>query len=437
MTADDFSPCHFSPRHLWAILAVLALLAIVAYAPTLTQPLMEDDYPLIQQAQHYGDDMGWSKMFAEPIFRARATLFLLDYWINNLFDMRASAYYAAAILLHVIATWIVFAIGSWPAIGYRISAFAAAFFAICEGHQEAVMIYSGATESIQMVFGGIAFLCWLRILRGGRAWYIPAVIAYALALLTKESAVIFVALFALPVLFDESLRKRWVRSALLLAPFALMAVGTGASVIEARKYSFRFSDGSFSPHAPFWITWPESFARLFWIWPALAIVAILLWRPPQYRKLLAIGLTWSAISLIPYVFLTYMHQVPSRHTYLAGVGTAIIVGYAMLLFVERYWVPQRAIVIAVCGAILIHNVAYLWTKKRHQFLERAAPTEQLIAFARSTKSPIYVKCFPRNHLIAEAAVEMMVDGRSKRDLIWDEPEARARNAATFCYADPR
>lgn len=425
----------FTPRQRWAILAVLALLAIVAYAPTLTQPLMEDDYPLIQQAQHYGDDLGWSKMFGEPIFRARATLFLLDYWINNLFDMRASAYYAAAILLHVIATWIVFAMGSWPAIGYRVSAFGAAFFAICEGHQEAIMIYSGATESIQMVFGGIAFLCWLRILEGKWIWYFPALISYGLALLTKESAVIFIALFALPAPFDETLRKRWARIALLLAPFALMAAGTVASVIEARKYSFRFSDGSFSLHAPFWITWPESFARLFWIWPALAVIAILIWRPPQYGKILAIGLAWAGITLIPYVFLTYMHQVPSRHTYLAGVGTAIIVGCAMLVLYERHWTHQRAIVIAISAVMLIHNVAYLWTKKRHQFLERAAPTEDLIAFARSTKGPIYVKCFPRNHLIAEAAVELMVEGRTKRDLIWNEPEARARGAVTFCYPD--
>jgi hypothetical protein len=94
-------------------------------------------------------------------------------------------------------------------------------------------------------------------------------------------------------------------------------------------------------------------------------------------------------------------------------------------------------VIAVCAAMVIHNVAYLWTKKREQYAERAAPTEQLIAFARAAKSPIYVKCFPKARLTAEAAVELMVDGRGARDLVWTPEEARARNAVTFCYSPAR
>jgi hypothetical protein len=86
-------------------------------------------------------------------------------------------------------------------------------------------------------------------------------------------------------------------------------------------------------------------------------------------------------------------------------------------------------------ALLSHNVGYLWTKKRQQFLERAQPTERLLALARSVDGPIFVKCFPPNlaQLHAEAALKLTLNKPSDA-LIWNEEEARERPpAATFCY----
>jgi hypothetical protein len=83
--------------------------------------------------------------------------------------------------------------------------------------------------------------------------------------------------------------------------------------------------------------------------------------------------------------------------------------------------------------VLLHNVGYLWTKKRSQFLERAAPTEQLIEVARRTPGPIWVRCFPRNRFIAEEAVHLGA-GHASSDLVWDEAEATRRAATVvFCY----
>jgi len=83
--------------------------------------------------------------------------------------------------------------------------------------------------------------------------------------------------------------------------------------------------------------------------------------------------------------------------------------------------------------MLVHNIGYIWTKKRIQFQERAAPTEQLLALAKSTRGPIFIKCFPREHLVAESAIELMIDGRS-RDLVWTVEEAHHYpGIATFCY----
>jgi hypothetical protein len=86
-------------------------------------------------------------------------------------------------------------------------------------------------------------------------------------------------------------------------------------------------------------------------------------------------------------------------------------------------------------ALLSHNVGYLWTKKRQQFLERGQPTERLLALARSVDGPIFVKCFPPNlaQMHAEAALKLILN-KPADALIWNEEEARERPpAATFCY----
>jgi hypothetical protein len=88
----------------------------------------------------------------------------------------------------------------------------------------------------------------------------------------------------------------------------------------------------------------------------------------------------------------------------------------------------------VAAIALLANVGYLWTRKREQFLKRAEPTEQLIALARRTPGPIWVRCFPRNRYIAETAVQLGA-GRPPSTLVWSEAEAVRLQAAEFCYRE--
>jgi Zn-dependent membrane protease YugP len=412
------------------VFAILAALVLLAYLPALSQPLIEDDYPNIALAQIYGPPSGWHELFQNPVFRVRATTWGLMYGVNRLFGMQASAYYGATILLQVLNTWLLYSLGAWQTLGYRLTAWAAAFFAVYEGHQEAIMWLSGSTEPLLLFFGLISLLSWILFLDGRHPlWYAASILAFLGALLSKESAVVLLPLLALPVVVN---RRPW-RTALFLIPHASLAGIAVLSILLTRTYSFRFQDGSFSLHAPFWLTWPSSFVRLFWFWGMLSVIAILVWKPNHYRRTLAISTTWIGISLAPYSFLTYMTRIPSRQTHLASVGVALVVGFALVALYDRYWASHRALVILICAAIVIHNVGYLWTKKRAQFLARAAPTEQLIAVARRAEGPIYVQCFPRTPLIAEAALQLMT-GRPAADLVWNAAEARRRHATTtFCY----
>jgi hypothetical protein len=404
------------------VLLILALLAIVAYLPTLWQPLLEDDYPHITLAQHLGDPANWRELAVHPFrFRATAEWFL---WAGYaLFGLHAAGYYAVTILLHVLATWLVYAMGAWPLLGYELSAWAAGFFAIYEGHQEAVMWVSACNELWQFLFIAGAFVCWLHFLYGKRqraAWYAAGLACLALALLSKESAAAFVVLLALPLRFDR-------KAPLAFLPYAAVAAAGLLWLYSARTSSFRFQDGSFSIHSPFWLILPSNYARLFWIWGLLALAFA--WM--QNRRAVLAGLAWAAIALVPYGFLTYSMRIPSRQTYLASAGVAWIVAAG----IQRVAATHRRALPLLCAALLLHNVGYLWIKKRRQYLERAEPTQELIALARRTNAPIYVKCFPRPRPIAEEAVHLGA-GKPVSDVIWTADEAQARGTvATFCYLE--
>src|SRR4030095_5259068 len=103
------------------LLLALAILVIIAYLPVFAQPFIEDDYPNIRLALLYGPISGWEKMASDSVHRMRATSFILTYGIFRVFGLEPAAFYSVNILLHILNCWLLFAIGRWRIIGYKIS----------------------------------------------------------------------------------------------------------------------------------------------------------------------------------------------------------------------------------------------------------------------------------------------------------------------------
>jgi len=390
------------------IALLLASLCVLAYAPTLTIPLSSDDYPNITQSLVFGPWSGLPALFTDAVFRLRSTSYWAMYLMWQAFHLTPVAYHVFSLLLHIANTLLLYQLARTPAPDPRSLApvLAGGFFAIHEGHQEAVMWFSAISELLMFLFGMAALLCWKRS-------RVLSLLLFALALISKESAIIFLPLFAL--------RIGWRRD---LLPYALLTAVAIVSIAVSRATSFRFSDGSFSLHAPFYITWPRSYFRELWIWGWIAL--IFLWA--QTRRVQWLPLVWIGIALIPYSFLTYQTAIPSRQTYLASAGLAWLVGEAFVLLPD-----SRRLQATLLVAIVAHNFGILWIRKRAQFLERARPTQELIAFARSTPGPIWVRCFPEAEIIAREAVHLGAD-QLPSILIWTEAEAaQSKPAATFCY----
>ena len=407
------------------ILLALAGLAILAYLPLIHQPLLDDDYPYIEMAHNYGP----AHVLADPILRPRSTFWILTYLLGRFSGTSPLPFYISTVLLHILCTWLVYALGAWRIIGWRIAAVAAAFFAVYEGHQEAVMWYSATPQTFQFLFGVAALVCWVRFIenKGGRLLYTAALGSFLLTFVSMETAPIFVALMLLPLWFLDSKRR-----ASLLWPWlpfaALAAVDAGLIMLSSSSHG---PDDRFSFLGPVWIALPFSYARLLWIWGLLGLILIALLRSKRSRDPILAAVVWIPLALLPYSFLTYMRFVPSRHTYLASLGLSWIVGAAFWAFYERLHRYRRAIGAAVLTGVFAVNIGTLWTRKRRQFLERAAPTEALVQLVRRTQGPIYMRCngTPVERIIFEAAVRVRT---GKMPLIWDSAQAPTA-AAEFCW----
>ena len=401
-----------SPRLRLALCLGLSALAVTAYVPAQFLPLIADDYVQIDLGRRYGPIDSWDELARDALYRCRATSIVLTWWTEKIFGISRAAFNATNLIVHVVNVLLVLALGMWRPIGWRVAAVAAAFFAIAEGHQEAVIWYAALPEALVFTFTLATLLAWIGWIQSGGqkgSLYALAVAGFMLALLSKESAVCVVGLQALAAWMERPARRRyWIG----MVPFAAASLVYFWSIYAARSSHLHFNDGTFSLTAPFYLTLVNSVARMFWVSGAVALV--ILWAARRLdRRFIALTAAWCVITLLPYSFLTYMTRVPSRHTYLASVALAWVAGAALIALRER-WPDRRYLVPVVAAVLVTYNLGYLWSRKHRQYRERAAATEELIRFARQTSGPIYVRCFPYAGDVAVLAVTISGAGDPER-----------------------
>jgi hypothetical protein len=403
---------------------VLALLACLAYVHVLWQPLISDDYVQIGLGRQYGPIAEWPALAKDALYRSRATSILVTHATETAFGIMPWLLYATMLALHIANTWLVAALIRGSGFGASVAFGGAAYFAVQAGHQEAVMWYAALPELLVFTCLALFVLAWRRWLTGGSIWLVAALAAFAAALLSKESAVV-----AIPL----AVGMNWVARVPFakwagLAPMAAMAAVYAWGIFEAQEEHLHFNDGTFSLRAPFWITLRNSLGRLLWLWGAVALAWLVVsQRWPEWRKTFQYSCFWAVVAFSPYVFLTYMPRVPSRHTYLASAGLALLVGSAWVSFRQmaaRPWVALAAV------AVLGSELGYLWMVKRPQLLERARPTEELLQFAAANQGPFYLRCFPIQHQVAVATIKEAM-GRPEDHVVIDA--AQGKGLPEFCF----
>jgi hypothetical protein len=379
-------------------IAVLVTLAIVAYLPALRLPFIADDYTQIPLARHFAAE-GWTPLLHEVNLRSRATYMLLSAVLDRTFGFNPTAFYAASLLLHALCVLLVYASGVWTELGEPVAFWAAAFFAIEEGHQEAVMWPAAAGDLLVFLFGMAAWVCWVKWLQGSNwKWYAAAIASFLLAAASKESVWVFAVLMLLPVVFEP---LRWRRGLAGAAPFLAMAAVYMFWTWNGRVAGAGYHDNRFSLSAPWLRVLLNSWWRLLFVW-GLAALAILLWVGNRTdRRLVSAASLWMILGLLPYSFLTYMLQIPSRQTYLASAGLAWLAGAAAARLSEQ---RRDAVLAILCVAALAVNLEILWVKKMSQFRERGEPSELLRQAAAEADGSVTVSCAPLPDFVVEAVL---------------------------------
>jgi hypothetical protein len=98
-----------SPR--FALFAI-ALLCFLAYAPSLSVSLFEDDYGNLIQAQAYGPVAGLPRLMHDSVFRLRATSYWAMWLLWRAFHLTPWGYHLASLMLHIANAWLVYALAA-------------------------------------------------------------------------------------------------------------------------------------------------------------------------------------------------------------------------------------------------------------------------------------------------------------------------------------
>jgi len=195
-------------KHPWPALLLAA--ALLAFANGMTGDFTYDDKAIVRDNPRIQEWSNLPQIFTTHYFGgslATGTSYrpvdLLSFAANWLVHGRyLFGYHAVNVALHVANTWLLFFLFR-RRFGETTAGIASLAFAVLPVHVEAVTSIVGRAEVLAACFVLLAFFASARARRRGRRFPFGAWALYFLAILTKESAVVFPGLLFLYDLADE------------------------------------------------------------------------------------------------------------------------------------------------------------------------------------------------------------------------------------------
>lgn len=379
--------------------ALVGVLCLTAYVPAVKNGFIADDYVILERIPILKGNPWYLFQVVPENFRT--TSYLVFGVLRSLFGYDSRWFYSFTICLHFVNCLLFYKLlrrlDDTSAIPMR----ATLLFAVFQAPQEAVMWIAAMNEGLQAFFILSAMLLWDR----RRHFY--SVLCFSLALISKESAAIMLLMIPL----WQAIRRRplFPREFLwYLVPASLFS----AVFLFTVSQNFMLASGAYviGFQAPIVIF--KTLFRLTWPWLYIVIGILVFQRSPVLNRAeIAAYTLWLAIPMLPYMFISYQHHLPSRQLYMASMVLACL--FARL--VEGMKAPVLRIAFVV--GFIAFNIQYLWFKKEPQFLERASSTTQLVAHLRThTPTRVLLIDFPYPQAAIPQAAALAVAGW-RRDLI--------------------
>ncbi len=341
---------------------IAAALALAAYANTLSHDFVWDDRYTVVLNENLHDPARLPALLTQHVFAGAAdamegvaiTHYYRPVWMLSLaldhavWGLEPFGYHLTNLLLHAAAAALVtLLLLGW--IESPAAALAAgALFALHPAHTEAVAWVSGRNELLLAVFVSVAWLAWRRRARG-TAWGALAIAAFVLALLSKETAVVFPALLLLEEwrsgggalarrlrgpLWFLVLAVAFLVLRLVLVPLPAEPVPLVTRVLTAPGIVLEYVRLLFAPIGlrVFHAVPPRVALSDPGVWVPVLVLAVLVLgvlRVARSQRALAFGLGWILVTLLPVSgVLAWLKPTPlaERYLYLPSIGWAVAIG---------------------------------------------------------------------------------------------------------------
>lgn len=348
---------------MWKVRLLILTVAAISYLPALNNGFIADDWVILHRVDVLKEDALYLNEVVPENFRL--TSYVVFGLLKTLFGYNATPFYVFNILLHalncILLAALVREITGDSTLGWISGLFLAAF----QSPQEAVMWLAAMNETLSACFMLLTSLCWLKGRQG------LAALMFIAALYSKESALILVLLLPL-VEMNRGKHVAWRDYWILALPAMLFSV----FFILTLSVNFQLGHGTYALGPQGFLVLFKSLHRLIWPWGYLVVVAVLLsqgWR--MNRR----AVDWALLiplAMLPYIFVRYTANIPSRQTYLASALFLPLLAAGMLSLKAK---TLRAGFVA---AFIGYNVVYMWTVKDAQMEARALPTTALVETLR-------------------------------------------------------
>ena len=388
-----------------AVLAISAAVLIV-YRDVRFAYFFEDDFQWLASTLTY-DPASLFDIFGAGRSHVYRPVLELYFWTATpLFNGSPLLFHLANLALHAAnGILLVFLAGRLSA-NYRFALTSALLFVVLPGYVDAVAWVGALGEPVGAFFGVSSMLAMLEYRRSGRRLHrVLSVAAFALALLTHESSVVF---FPLLVLTDWAVddpgselvegrrsliprsRGEWAAALRTFGPYLAVLGLYAIPELTVTRQSYMVSESHYRPgfhavrNALDYIVWLYVGKRNLLSYVAIvAALGLILVRGTRRARF---AVCWIFVALLPFVFFTWGNT--SRYLYLPGMGFAILLaeGVAWLDRFMARWLGARwrLVVTSLVVAAVAIRFAVFASKTVKAFSNATEPYREYGADLRAT-----------------------------------------------------
>lgn len=341
----------------WIFLLTVMAAAAVVYRGIVSAYFFEDDFQWLMTTRAFRPehvlDLGRYAHFYRPVVE-------LYFWAAlSLFGGSAALFHLANVAIHAANGVLLFLIVRRITANDRIAFYAALVFVVLPGHVEAVAWVSGVSESLSTLCGCAALYAFLRsdcAPGGARYERVLSWIAFALALLTHESAVVFLPILILLAYTMQG--PRGLAAARALAPFVVLTLAYLAIDIPINRRNYVVGEHVYE--AGFHIV-TNVLAYIVWLYVgkrnaisfaaiAVALVALMAFGNRRVR----FATCWMLLALLPFAPFTWGNA--SRYLYLSAMGFSMLLAEGIESIDRRLLRLPPAYRVAIV-AVLVATIA--------------------------------------------------------------------------------